>query len=57
MRARVFPHIANLLKLADFLSFLFFLRRTRTAKLPNCASIVLSKFVWEVLLGSHTSKF
>jgi hypothetical protein len=37
-------HIANHFKLTDFLSFLFFLRRT--AKLPNCESIVLSKFVW-----------
>jgi hypothetical protein len=50
-----FPHIANYLKPTDFLSFLFFLRRT--AKLPNCASIVLSKFVWEVLIGCHISKF
>jgi hypothetical protein len=45
-RARVnFPDIAIhlKLKLTDFLSYLFFLRRT--AKLPNCASIVSSKFV------------
>jgi hypothetical protein len=53
-RAHVnFPHIANHLKRTDFCQFLLW----RTAKLTNCASIVLPKFAWKVPLGCHILKF